>query len=117
MTNKIYLGPNNGRKIWVDDVRPMPEGYDKWCKTTNEAIQYLWNLGVAFIPIDLLDMDHDAGDYAWDGGDYIKILDWYESMLSTYPRPRIKAFHFHSMNPVGIQNMRAIIQKYGWEEI
>lgn len=26
-------------------------------------------------------------------------------------------FHLHSKNPVGIQNMRAIIQKNGWREI
>ena len=30
--------------------------------------------------------------------------------------PNIK-FKLHSMNPVGIQNMRAIIQRNGWKEV
>ena len=28
--------------------------------------------------IELIDIDHDAGDYACDGGDYIRLLDWLE---------------------------------------
>ena len=26
-------------------------------------------------PVEIIDIDHDAGDYACDGGDYIKLLD------------------------------------------
>ena len=29
-------------------------------------------------PIELIDIDHDAGIYAQHGGDYIKLLDWLE---------------------------------------
>jgi hypothetical protein len=61
--------------------------------------------------IDYIDIDHDAGDYAEDGGDYIKLLDWLEQSGRNY------AIRIHSMNPVGAQNMRTIIQKNGWTEI
>lgn len=101
-------------RIWIDDVRPAPPGY-KWIKSTNEAIRYLqecqwYDRYVVDVSL-IIDIDHDAGDYAADGGDYIKILDWMES-------ERLGAtFHIHSMNPVGVANMRNIIQKNGWREV
>jgi len=61
--------------------------------------------------IEIIDIDHDAGDYATDGGDYIKLLDWFEETGRSYP------IRIHSMNPVGVQNMRAIIQRNDWKEI
>lgn len=94
-------------KIWVDDVRPSPKGY-KWCRSTNQTIN---NIIIHKNEIDLIDIDHDAGRYADEGGDYIKILDYLEEMKLSFP------IHIHSMNPVGIQNMRAIIQRNGWKEI
>lgn len=101
-------------KVWIDDVRPAPEGY-KWIKSVNEAIHFLevgkW-YDTYIVDIEfIIDIDHDAGDYAPEGGDYIRILDWMEKegMSAT--------FHIHSMNPVGVQNMRNIIRKNGWKEI
>ena len=98
-------------KIWVDDVRPAPEGY-YWCKSVNETKEVIrrymqWNMR-----IELLDMDHDAGDFASDGGDFITILDWLEEYMICYFPIRI-----HSMNPVGVENMRRIIERNGWEEV
>ena len=61
--------------------------------------------------IELIDMDHDAGDYACCGGDYIKLLDWLEETGRNYP------IHIHSMNPVGVANMRRIIQRNNWKEV
>lgn len=62
----------------------------------------------------LIDLDHDAGDYVSEGGDYIKLLDWLEAknIVDTG-----YSFHIHSMNPVGVQNMRTIIKKNKWREI
>lgn len=106
-------------KIWVDDVRPAPEGY-VWCKSVNQTkdkIFYceswlksgLTNL-IGF-EIELIDIDHDAGEFVSDGGDYIKLLDWLEETGRNYP------IRIHSQNPVGIENMRRIIQRNGWEEV
>ena len=66
---------------------------------------------VDFIHIDL---DHDAGDYACDGGDYIEVLKWLER--KQLPDTGY-TFHLHTMNPVGRDNMRAIINSNGWREI
>lgn len=96
-------------RIWVDDIRPAPAGYI-WLKSVNETIQYLSNMFDGYA-IELIDLDHDAGDFAKDGGDYIRILDYLE--MVGYDG----AIRIHSMNPVGVQNMRNIIQKNDWREI
>ena len=62
-------------------------------------------------PLELIDIDHDAGEYFQYGGDYIKLLDWLEETGRNYP------IHIHSANPVGIANMRRIIKQNGWKEI
>ena len=125
-------------KLWIDDIRPAPEGYE-WCKSVNEAKCKIIELEkqIEFIEkkandafkqhhtiqarqirklamrrnIEFIDIDHDAGEYASDGGDYIKLLDWFEETGRHYP------IHIHSMNPVGVENIRRIIQKNGWVEI
>ena len=98
-------------KLWIDDVRPAPEGYT-WCKSVNGAKDWIDLSDFDFMEnIELIDIDHDAGEYAQYGGDYIKLLDWLEETGRNYP------IHIHSMNPVGVANMRAIIQKNGWREI
>lgn len=101
-------------KLWIDDVRPAPEGY-LWAQSVNEAkaiikyyIKDYWDNTI------IIDLDHDAGDYAFDGEDYIKLLDWLESENIV---DEGFTFHIHSMNVVGVQNMRAIIQKNGWREV
>lgn len=98
-------------KLWVDDVRHAPGDCNWiWANSVNEAI-LLIQVTEKECPFEFIDLDHDAGDYVSDGGDYIKLLDWLEQTNRNYP------IHIHSMNPVGVQNMRAIIQKNGWTEI
>ena len=104
-------------KLWIDDVRPAPEGY-VWLKTVNDAIRYIEIYGDYLDfdnnlvdMIEIVDIDHDAGSYACYGGDYIKLLDWLEETGRDYP------IHIHSMNPVGVANMRRIIQRNGWKEV
>ena len=125
-------------KLWVDDLREAPEGY-LWCNSVNEAKEciidheetlkclnkkynraiegnldrYIEQIrsAIYFSTIDLIDIDHDAGEFVNDGGDYIKILDWLEETGRNYP------IRIHSMNPVGVENMRRIIERNGWKEI
>ena len=125
-------------KLWIDDVRPAPEGYE-WCKSVNEAKHKIVGLErqIEFIEkkaneafknfhriqsrqirklairreIEVIDIDHDAGNYASDGGDYIKLLDWIEETGRDYP------IHIHSQNVVGVENMRRIIKRNGWVEV
>lgn len=97
-------------KLWIDDVRPAPEGYE-WCSTVNIAIAAieLWE----DLPdgIEIINIDHDAGEFACDGGDYIRLLDWLEQTGRNYP------IRIHSQNPVGVANMRQIIQRNNWKEV
>lgn len=112
-------------KLWIDDMRPAPEGY-VWWKSVNEAKEFIQSreqqlrclelepfspMGRRVHPIELIDIDHDAGDYASDGGDYINLLNWLEKTGRSYP------IRIHSMNPVGVENMRRIIERNGWTEV
>ena len=107
-------------KLWVDDIREAPKGY-VWCRTVYDAINMVriaekdqydpldnyhpWNI------ISVIDMDHDAGDFAEYGGDYIRLLDWLEETGRNYP------IRIHSANAVGVANMRRIIQRNNWKEV
>ena len=99
-------------KLWIDDMRPAPDGYI-WCKGVNGAITTIMVAEVfnSNDPITIIDIDHDAGAYYHDGGDYIRVLDWLEETNRSYP------IRIHSMNPVGVANMRRIIERNGWKEI
>lgn len=107
--------------FWVDDLREPPSetGYC-WCKSVNEAkrkityyegLNHVSWLNNEIFTICCVDIDHDAGDFASDGGDYIKLLEWLEETGRNYP------IRIHSMNPVGVQNMRRIIERNGWTEV
>lgn len=101
-------------KLWIDDLRPAPKGYIL-VKSVKAAKTAIWQYEHNMIDDNILiDLDHDAGYYVSEGGDYIKLLDWLEAknIVDTG-----YSFHIHSMNVVGIQNMRAIIKKNGWREI
>lgn len=124
-------------KIWVDDERPMPEfqEYDMRFTSTNEALFYIGIYHNAEGDV-FLDLDHDAGEYIDDGGDYINILKalsqpWIKDLLcfteddlneNCRGKPWTKDYldaikvHFHSANPVGVKNMRAIVEKCPWME-
>ena len=97
-------------KLWIDDVRPAPEGYI-WAHSVWRAIKEIDIAEMHGDMIELIDIDHDSGDYWQYGGDYIKLLDWLEETGRNYP------IRIHSMNPVGRENMRRIIQRNGWTEV
>ena len=99
-------------KLWIDDCRPAPEGY-KWRKSVNAAKRFIkemerMNDPFKLAPIEVIDIDHDAGDFASDGGDYIELLKWLEATKRNYP------IHIHSMNVVGRMNMEAICRRNNW---
>ena len=98
--------------LWVDDVRPAPNDEDfAHIHSVNMAVFTILLWEKKGVLIDYIDLDHDAGDYEYDGGDYIKLLDWLEATGRNYP------IRVHSMNPIGRGNMRRIIRKNGWKEI
>ena len=56
--------------------------------------------------IEVIDCDHDLGDYATDGGDGIKLIDWLAERKTFYP------IRLHTQNPVGRENMQLEINRY-----
>lgn len=92
-------------KIWVDDLRPVPRGYEG-TKSVEETILLIEELESKGIEIELIDLDHDLGDYAVYGGDAIKILDYLAERETYYP------IEIHTANPVGRANMERMIERY-----
>ncbi len=92
-------------KIWVDDIRPVPSGYEG-TKSVEETINLIEEIEAAGGEIEVLDLDHDLGDYAMYGGDAIKILDYLAERETFYP------IRIHTANPVGRANMERMIERY-----
>lgn len=89
-------------KIWSDDIRPAPNGYI-CCKSVNDVKRVIEHANES---ISLIDCDHDLGDFAYDGGDGIKLLDWLAETGRFYP------VRIHTMNPVGRENMLRLLERY-----
>lgn len=92
-------------KIWVDDLRPVPMGYEG-TKSVDETIALIEVIEAEGGEIELLDLDHDLGDFAQYGGDAIKILDYLAERETFYP------IAIHTANPVGRANMERMIERY-----
>lgn len=95
-------------KFWIDDIRIPSQDYF-WIKTVKDAIIAIQEAEALHFIITEISLDHDAGDYGHPN--YIKLLDWLEETNRNIP------IHIHSMNPIGIANMRAIIQRNKWKEV
>ncbi len=113
--------------IYVDDIREDDNFFKKlcnytlmdWtpivCRSADEAIFFLEyykdNSHNIFI-----DLDHDLGEgheiddsLVSSGYDICKYI--VENHIS------LVGFHIHSMNPVGVANMRQLLTHYGYREI
>jgi len=87
-------------RLWLDDVRPGPEGW-VWAKTLEEAKELLLTGQV-----EEASLDHDLGDGENDGSALVRWMA--EQNVWPKKRPRI-----HSANPVGVNYMRGVIDRYG----
>ena len=105
--------------LWIDDIRKCPN--DDWnsFKTVNDTINFIRRKYKEGHTNFYLDLDHDASElYTPYGGDYINILKNLETYINTGKMRYLKiTCHFHSLNPVGIMNMKAICEKNGWEVV
>ena len=93
-------------KLWLDDIRPAPPEYDYSAGSVNAAKMMIESAEDLGEPIEVLDLDHDLGDNAWDGGDGIKLIDWLIERETFYP------IKLHTANPVGRANMQRTIERY-----
>ena len=103
--------------FWLDDERKVPrEIMENPAYTTifhfnsvNQMKEMILTI-VSMEMIDqfIIDLDHDLGEYAWDGGDGIELMKW---LLEEQIYPQVK---LHTMNVVGRQNMQAILDSRFW---
>lgn len=113
--------------IYVDDIREddtffkMLHNYThmEWipiiCRSAEEAIFFLNYYNEEFYNV-IIDLDHDLGEgneiddsIALSGYDICKYI--IENQIP------LVGFHIHSMNPVGVMNMRQLLTHYGYKEI
>lgn len=96
--------------IYVDDIRNPTENFDSICRTTNDAVKIFRKKYKEGTRHFFLDLDHDAGKDA-PGGDFINILKNIESYVKCGKMKNLDIdVHFHTMNPVGCENMRIIVR-------
>lgn len=91
----------HGVRVWLDDVRSMPVGFDVWARTADEAIDLIKKGNVS-----LISLDHDLGDDGLTGYDVAKFIEQsaFESELSPME------MRVHSANPVGAKNIRICLE-------
>jgi hypothetical protein len=91
--------PAAPRKLWVDDLRPAPEGWH-WVKTSAETITALgerrW---------DVMSLDHDLG-----GEDTSRRAVLWLCENGNWP----DEVRVHSANPVGVEWLTGMVSRY-WE--
>lgn len=89
-------------KVWLDDVRPMPEQFDVHAKTAWEAIELIDNNKVTVISLD-----HDLGDQEKCGSGYNVACHIEQRAVEGKEVP---VWFLHTSNPVGRENMRRCLQ-------
>lgn len=88
-------------RVWLDDLRPMPEGYDVHAWTAAEALELLKSGRVTAISLD-----HDLGDDAQGTG--YDVAKWIEEAAYRRTVTEIE-LSVHSQNSVGVSNMNRAI--------
>lgn len=100
-------------KLWLDDCRKPPFGYDLWAKTADEAIAYLEYYGDLITHCSL---DHDLADEHFMSGnnymsDYLdrekyKEKTGYEVIVWMVQHDKwVPDITVHTMNPTGGKDM------------
>lgn len=96
-------------RIWLDDIRDMPENFSHHAHSVNEAKRLVVQAERNNEQIELISLDHDLGDFEYDGGDGIYFMDWLLDRQTFYP------VVFHTANPVGRANMQRMKDRW-WKE-
>lgn len=92
--------------IWLDDLRPKPEGYDVWARDYDEFVECVEKEG-KHISFAHINFDHDLGE-GKNGYDCAKFLVNH-CIENGY---RVPSYTIHSGNPVGRKNIQSIFETY-----
>ena len=99
---------NSAYKIYVDDIRPVPNGYIG-TQSVAETIALIETIEEMGSTIECIDLDHDLGDFAWLGGDAIKVLDYLAENEKFYP------IIIHTANSTAGETMKRMVEHY-WHQ-
>jgi hypothetical protein len=86
--------------LWVDDLRPMREGFNTHAKSADEAISIL-----ATGRVRVVSLDHDLGAGAGTGYDVAKYIE----KAVHDGKIQIPSWFIHSANSVGSKNILAAL--------
>jgi hypothetical protein len=94
-------------RIWLDDIREMPEGFTHWAKNAYQAIGLI-------IPgnVNYISFDHDLGNYNNEkdeknnGYEVAKFIEFMAYNREIKPI----AWDIHSANPVGRKRIELTMQ-------
>jgi hypothetical protein len=85
-------------KLWLDDIREMPKGFDYWARTAQDAIRVIKSGEVSYISFDHdlgpLDADNRNKNNGYEVAKYIEMLAYNKAV-----KPIV--WEIHSQNPVG----------------
>jgi hypothetical protein len=84
-----------GFRVWLDDVRPMPEGFNLWYKNPSELLDLVKTNGVSYISFD-----NDLGTL-YDG----YWLAMQIESLAFHGKINPIGWDVHSDNPAGRKNI------------
>lgn len=97
-----FLKEQNEIKLWLDDIRPMPNNFNYHVKTAHEAIDILKTGNVIEISLDN-DLGPEEAGIGYDVAKYIEE----QAFLGNLPKI---IWHIHSSNIVGVKNMQMALQ-------
>jgi hypothetical protein len=89
-------------KLWLDDVRPAPEGWI-WVRTAWDAIEQLSRGSVVEVSLD-----HDLGGPENGTGQHV--ASWIEAE-AFHARIKPVVWKIHSANPIGAERMRIALER------
>lgn len=89
-------------KMWVDDLRPAPEGWT-WITSSAMAISQLYNYKTIGARMEAMSLDHDLG-----GDDTTRSVVLWCCERNWWP----DEVFVHTANPVGREWLEGMIERY-----
>ena len=80
-------------RVWLDDVREMPEGFDYWARTAHAVVSLLLHGH----DVTYISFDHDLGQEKTG----YSVATTIESMIQGGFLTKMIEYDVHSANPVG----------------
>jgi hypothetical protein len=89
-------------KIWVDDIRPAPEGW-VWFESSDAVIHFLKFCKRQMLTVHEMSLDHDLG-----GEDTTRYVVLWMREADFWP----EQVYVHSANYVGVEWLEGMIERY-----